>query len=256
MGRCCCCNKEIDVWQSNQLKDGEICNECCTTIYNTNNSIDKLQLSRSSCSDVRDIFEKSKNLSHNASEISYSVPNTSRPTYSVPESEAVQKKESESIFKRFLNLIEISALIVGIYLWLSGNYVTVAMDLMAYINEDNPSENPYIQMVYTAVPDGTSQNWGKAFSKALPANSWTYFKNNGTRYVRVSSKFQSSDTDTLETLFVLSPLEEKGTFWIEMCSMRFGGRELSDLEKSAVLATLYEEDVSNLVADYILDSMF
>lgn len=255
MGRCCCCNKEIDVWHSNQLKDGEICDECYAVVHNADSSADKLRLSKSKCSDIKMIFEQNKNSFDDISKTSYCTQ-SNQQTYITAEPKENSRKESKGIFRRFIDLAELVILIVGLYLWLSGNYVIVGMDLIAYINEDNPTENPYIQMVCTSVPDGTTQNWGTVFSKTLPANRWSYFKNNGVRYVKVASKFQKEDTDTLETVFKLSPLEEKGTFWIEMSSMRYGGRKLSDLETSAVLATLYEGDLANLVADYILDSIF
>lgn len=64
MGRCCVCNKEVDFWHSNQLKDGEICDECYVALNQIDNTMDKLKLSKSKCDDIVDVVSKNSDLNN------------------------------------------------------------------------------------------------------------------------------------------------------------------------------------------------
>lgn len=296
MGRCCVCNKEVDFWHSNQLKDGEICDECYVALNQIDNTMDKLKLSKSKCDDIVDVVSKNSDLNNandkegdisdnfdsdtcmstNTSELSevlydaevsgilneacdgenINIFSESCNRIECDSGKINKPKKEKSTIGRVLNVIEIIVIVFGLYLWLSGNLEVFMMDIIAEINSDSATDNPYIQMVYALKPNGTSQTYGRVFSDALAQNRWSYFKNNGMRYVKVSSKFEANDSDVLETFFTLTPAEEKGEFWIEVNSMRYGGDVLSEFEMSMVMAELYEDDLGSLFADALIDSMF
>lgn len=250
MGRCCCCSKEIDYWDSNQLADGEICTECYNIVLTADNELDKLKLSKRKCDDIRLLY-------HTGCETKKANPEA--PQGDFPETDSnvshaeTTEKSSKGSWKPFSVFCEIVVVCVALYLWISGSYVNIFMDIAAEFSND-PAENPYIQMVAAATPDGMSQSYGKAFANSFSSNLWTYFKSNGTRVVQVRSRYDDIDEELI-TQFTLTPTDTPGMFWIELYAMKLNGQNLSEMECSILMAGIFKDDLMNAFADLIISNM-
>lgn len=189
MGRCCCCNKRTDYWESIQLTDGEICGECYHKALIADNSLNKLKLSRSRCCDIKTLFS-SDNGEKSDIQTTHSKNTADR--------QVTETDVKKSRF-RFSNIVEIilliSLILVGYTLKNRANELKedsgappsniieeIADNVLNYFQKTKYGVEldryPYVETIKSAKMPGYSCTYNQAFSYFFGNPKWRHFTSN------------------------------------------------------------------------------
>ncbi len=175
-------------------------------------------------------------------------PPTNIPNY-VPNNMPKQEKSEKSPFRKVLSACTTILAIIIVYLWISGKGTVVLSDFLGALNPTD-SDNPYIQMIQDWRPLN-GKSYGEAFHNAFDSVFWKYFKTNaGQRIVQATASYNNVK-DSIIIQFLLTPINDEGTFQMEVFAAQASGKNLSKAEIAIMLSGVFGEDIINPVGDSI-----